>query len=1156
MKTKILPFLLAVIMVIGFMPVETWAASTPDSNIFDISEGNITISAGTDADTVSVTYGASNVKDNIPAAANITIIGTTTGASVSVTNVKTNITLDNVSIQNSTTNKSSLSLASGATVALNLTGSNTLKSGTNAAGLQVPSGASIVIDGAGSLSATGGQSAAGIGGGKTSSGGTITINGGTITATSGSTGGAGIGGGYQGSGGTITINGGAVTATGGANGAGIGGGVFVSGAGGDAGTIVISGGTVNATGGSMAAGIGGGMKGSGGMIDIRGGNVTATSGASATGIGEGGSTGGTAGTIRISDAATVKASSYLNVAAIHTASGALESGSTASILAVTYSAIKTVTAGYAPVTAVYDKNSSSLYTSLTPTVGYQSLAFSVPVGTYYIKTAGVLQQHDSGNTMFTVSTAGITAFGSVSNAAQAYTMTAIDDQTMTVLPYDYADGSQQSKTVPIKNSGTGDLKNLAVTLSGGDTTAFTVTSPLSTTLDASTTSTAFTVTAKDGLPTGTYSATVKISADSMIPALTFTVTQVVKPAPTYIIASIGNQNLSALTPGYEAGTQQIKTVTIDKTGTEDLNNLMVALSGTNKSAFVITQPIITKLDTSNTGTTFTIRARDALAAGTYQATVTITADNMSPAAFTVTQAVGTALSSDANLSDLTLSAGTLTPEFVPATIAYSVSVGSSISAVTITPVAEDGNATLKVNGQDVVSGQVSQTISLDMGSNSITVLVTAQDATAKTYTITVTRASSGGNSSSHRSSTSSNSVSAFNAVISVGTDSINVPVSVDSTNGVTTAKLTDAILSSAFRKVEIDSDGRKSAGIEMPQIEGTSAYVLQLPAAVLSSTYSDRTIKLESEAGTVTLPDNMLTGSEEEETATVGISIRNAYKSGLSQEVQNMLGSRPVVELSLIEGDKTIPWNNPNAHVTVSIPYAPTAEELNDPEHITVWYIDGSGEIVSVPSGKYDPATGTVTFTATHFSCYGVGYVNKTFTDLGSAAWAKKQIEVMASKGILSGTGTNTYSPKANITRADYMVMLVRTLGLTADFEENFADIEPSAYYYDAVGIAKKLAIADGSGNNCFNPNQSISRQDMMVLTARAMEKCKELKATSDTDLLKEFSDRGAIAGYAVESLSTLVKEGLAAGTGNRLNPGKLANRAEAAVFLYNIYNK
>lgn len=124
------------------------------------------------------------------------------------------------------------------------------------------------------------------------------------------------------------------------------------------------------------------------------------------------------------------------------------------------------------------------------------------------------------------------------------------------------------------------------------------------------------------------------------------------------------------------------------------------------------------------------------------------------------------------------------------------------------------------------------------------------------------------------------------------------------------------------------------------------------------------------------------------------------------------------------------------------------------------------------------------------------------------------------------------------------------------DFDGNFDDVELGTYYYETVGINRKLGIAAGSGNNRFNPNENISRQDMMVLTARALEKFKGLKSAGDTSVLNKFSDQGDIAGYAAASLATLVKEGLIAGSGDKLNPRGQTTRAEAAVFLYRIYNK
>ena len=98
---------------------------------------------------------------------------------------------------------------------------------------------------------------------------------------------------------------------------------------------------------------------------------------------------------------------------------------------------------------------------------------------------------------------------------------------------------------------------------------------------------------------------------------------------------------------------------------------------------------------------------------------------------------------DATLSDLTLSAGTLSPTFASATTSYTAAVANSIISITVTPTAADANATITVNGTPVTSGSPSAAISLDVGENTITIIVTAQDGTTiKTYTVTVTRAAS------------------------------------------------------------------------------------------------------------------------------------------------------------------------------------------------------------------------------------------------------------------------------------------------------------------------------------------------------------------------------------------------------------------------------
>jgi autotransporter-associated beta strand protein len=97
-----------------------------------------------------------------------------------------------------------------------------------------------------------------------------------------------------------------------------------------------------------------------------------------------------------------------------------------------------------------------------------------------------------------------------------------------------------------------------------------------------------------------------------------------------------------------------------------------------------------------------------------------------------------AASTNADLSDLVSSVGALTPTFDSGTLAYTASVPYPASSITVTPTAADPLATIKVKGVTVASGSDSGPISLIPGANIINTVVTAENASTKTYTITVT----------------------------------------------------------------------------------------------------------------------------------------------------------------------------------------------------------------------------------------------------------------------------------------------------------------------------------------------------------------------------------------------------------------------------------
>jgi len=101
----------------------------------------------------------------------------------------------------------------------------------------------------------------------------------------------------------------------------------------------------------------------------------------------------------------------------------------------------------------------------------------------------------------------------------------------------------------------------------------------------------------------------------------------------------------------------------------------------------------------------------------------------------------TTTSTDATLSGLAISSGTLSPTFAAGTTSYTVSVSNSITSLTVTPTVNASGATVKVAGTTVSSGSASASQALSVGTNTLSIVVTAADgSTTQTYTVTATRA--------------------------------------------------------------------------------------------------------------------------------------------------------------------------------------------------------------------------------------------------------------------------------------------------------------------------------------------------------------------------------------------------------------------------------
>jgi hypothetical protein len=178
----------------------------------------------------------------------------------------------------------------------------------------------------------------------------------------------------------------------------------------------------------------------------------------------------------------------------------------------------------------------------------------------------------------------------------------------------------------------------------------------------------------------------------------------------------------------------------------------------------------------------------------------------------------------------------------------------------------------------------------------------------------------------------------------------------------------------------------------------------------------------------------------------------------------------------------------------------------------------------------------------------------KTFDDIADYAWAEKQIRYLASKGIIKGTSEREFSPGKPVTRAEYLTLLIRMSGLEAPMVKPFEDVGTDDYFYRELSIAKQLGIVSGIGGNLFRPNDRITRQDMMVMSARVLQQVEGTKKSSQTSVLDGFRDVRQVSPYALDSIAYLVERELIQGDGKRLYPADSASRAEASVLIYRMY--
>jgi hypothetical protein len=269
-------------------------------------------------------------------------------------------------------------------------------------------------------------------------------------------------------------------------------------------------------------------------------------------------------------------------------------------------------------------------------------------------------------------------------------------------------------------------------------------------------------------------------------------------------------------------------------------------------------------------------------------------------------------------------------------------------------------------------------------------------------------------------------------------------------------------------------------------------------------------------------------------------SVTNAVNDANAQQLLNT----PIEFSIVINGQELSDFNGIYVDRTVSL------GQSVDPNKVTAVWIDEENQVHFIPSVVATTNhSAEVTIRSPHNSVYSVVRSDQSFVDL-SGHWAKSDVEMLANKLIVKGQSEELFAPDSHITRAEFAALLVRSLGLIEEKSASFTDVPASSWFAGVVGTAKKYGLLDGYEDSSFQPNSSITREQIAVMVDRAL-KLVGKEAIVEPDNLNAFADHSDIAVWSQVAVSKLVSASIIQGmTENSFEPQMSATRAQAAAIL------
>ena len=170
-------------------------------------------------------------------------------------------------------------------------------------------------------------------------------------------------------------------------------------------------------------------------------------------------------------------------------------------------------------------------------------------------------------------------------------------------------------------------------------------------------------------------------------------------------------------------------------------------------------------------------------------------------------------------------------------------------------------------------------------------------------------------------------------------------------------------------------------------------------------------------------------------------------------------------------------------------------------------------------------------------------------------SWFYPGVQYCLSYGLMSGMGNGSFAPGEYTTRAQVAQILYNLHGNPeVSGGTPFTDVPEGAWYQKAVTWAHSVGIVNGVTATTFSPNANITRQDFVLMLMRYLNNVRMVDRTWTPDDLSRFVDAGSVGSWALDAMKDAVAINAISGVpvDGRLyiQPARNATRAEAAKIL------